>query len=108
MNLASLADQNLEQYGEYERLVFEGKRFTNRQLHEASQRLAGALVALGCAPSDRVVLMMPNSPEVLIAYPAIWRAGLAVVPVLFVLEAREVAYIVRNSEANRKFWPAEK
>jgi long-chain acyl-CoA synthetase len=99
MNLATLADQNLEQYGEYERLIFEGKTFTNRQLHDASLRLAGGLVALGCAPSDRVVLMMPNSPDVLVAYPAIWRAGLAVVPVLFVLEARELAYIVRNAEA---------
>ncbi|HEX3771274.1 MAG TPA: long-chain-fatty-acid--CoA ligase [Polyangiaceae bacterium] len=99
MNLATLAEQNLTQYGEYDRLVFEGRTFTNRQLHEASMRLAGALVALGCAPSDRVILMMPNAPEVLVAYPAIWRAGLAVVPVLFVLEARELAYIVRNSAA---------
>jgi long-chain acyl-CoA synthetase len=99
MNLASLAEQNLAQYGEYERLVFEGKTLTNLDLHEASLRLAGALVELGCRPEDRVVLMMPNGPEVLVAYPAIWRAGLVVVPVLFVLEARELAYIVRNSAA---------
>src|ERR1019366_6032419 len=99
MNLASLAEQNLAEYGEYDRLVFEGKTFTNRDLHEASLRFAGALVELGCGLSDKVVVMMPNGPEVLIAYPAIWRAGLVVVPVLFVLEARELAYIVQNSAA---------
>src|ERR1019366_5714877 len=99
MNLASLAEQNLAQYGEYERLVFEGKTLTNLDLHEASLRLPGALVEARGRPEDRVVLMMPNGPEVLVAYPAIWRAGLVVVPVLFVLEARELAYIVRNSAA---------
>jgi long-chain acyl-CoA synthetase len=99
MNLASLAEQNLAEYGEYDRLAFEGKTFTNRDLHEASLRFAGALVELGCGLSDKVVVMMPNGPEMLIAYPAIWRAGLVVVPVLSVLEARELAYIVQNSAA---------
>jgi long-chain acyl-CoA synthetase len=99
MNLALLAEKNLAEYGEYDRLVFEGKSFTNRQLHEASCRLAGALVGLGCRPGDRVVLMMPNSAEVFVAYPAVWRAGLTVVPVLFVLEPRELAFIIENAEA---------
>ncbi len=99
MNLASLAEKNLADYGEYERLLFEGKSFTNRQLHDSSCRLAQALVDLGCQPGDKVVLMMPNGPEVFITYPAIWRAGLTVIPVLFVLEAREVAFIVENSRA---------
>jgi long-chain acyl-CoA synthetase len=99
MNLASLAEKNLADYGEYERLVYEGKSFTNRALHERSCRLAAALVALGCRPGDKVVVMMPNSPDVLVAYPAIWRAGLTVIPVLFVLDARELAYILENSGA---------
>ncbi|HEX4447667.1 MAG TPA: long-chain fatty acid--CoA ligase [Polyangiaceae bacterium] len=99
MNLASLAEQNLAEYGVYERLVFEGRGYTNRELHDLSCRLAGALVGLGCRPGDKVVLMMPNAPEVLVTYPAAWRAGLAIVPVLFVLEARELAYILANSGA---------
>jgi long-chain acyl-CoA synthetase len=99
MNLARLAEKDLADFGEYDRLVFEGKTFTNRQLHDASRRLARALVELGCLPGDKVVLMMPNGPEVFISYPAIWRAGLTVIPVLFVLEARELAYILDNSDA---------
>jgi long-chain acyl-CoA synthetase len=99
MNLASLAEQNLAEYGDYERLVFEGRVFTNRQLHESSCRLASALLALGCKTGDRVVLMMANAPEVFVTYPAVWRAGLVVVPVLHVLDARELAYILQNSKA---------
>ncbi len=99
MNLASLAEKNLADYGEYERLLFEGRSFTNRQLHDASCRFARALVELECLPGDKVILMMPNGPEVFVTYPAIWRAGLTVIPVLFVLEARELAYILDNSNA---------
>ena len=99
MNLASLAEENLDEFGEYERLVFEGKSLTNRALHDASCRLARALLDQGCRDGDKVVLMMANGPEVFITYPAVWRAGLAVVPVLFLLDARELAYIVENSRA---------
>ncbi len=99
MNLASLAETNLAEHGEYDRLVFEGKAFTNRALHEASCRLARALLDLGCHEGDRVVLMMANSPEVFVTYPAVWRAGLTVVPVLFLLDARELTYIIENSKA---------
>ncbi len=99
MNLATLAERNLTEFGEYERLVFEGKTFTNRALHEASCRLARALLDLGCREGDKVVLMMANGPEVFVSYPAVWRAGLTVVPVLFLLDARELTYIVENSRA---------
>ncbi len=99
MNLASLAEKNLAEFGEYERLVFEGKVLTNRALHDASCRFASALRQLGCDEGDKVVLMMANGPEVFVTYPAVWRAGLTVVPVLFLLDARELTYIVENSRA---------
>ncbi len=99
MNLASLADKNIEEFGTYDRLVFEGRTFTNEELHEKSKRLATALQKLGLGPDDKIVIMMMNGPEVLIGYSGIWRAGLIVVPVLFLLEAHELAYILENSEA---------
>ena len=99
MNLASLAERNLAEHGDYERLVFEGRRLTNRDLHETSLRLATGLASLGLRDGDRVVVMMPNAPEVLASYPAVWRAGLIVIPVLFLLEAHELRYILENSGA---------
>ena len=56
MNLATLAEKNLAEFGEYDRLVFEGKPLTNRALHDASCRLARALLDLGCRENDKVVL----------------------------------------------------
>lgn len=99
MNLALLAEQNLAEFGEYERLIFEGRSYTNLQLHEQAARFAGALSALGLGPDDRVVVMMPNGPEVFVSYEGIWRAGMTAIPVLFLLEAHELRYILDNSGA---------
>ncbi|HEX3596397.1 MAG TPA: class I adenylate-forming enzyme family protein, partial [Polyangiaceae bacterium] len=99
MNLAALAEQNLAEHGEYERLVFEGRSYTNKELHDRSARLARALHRLGLAPGDKVVVMMTNCPEVFVSYAGIWRAGLVTIPVLFLLESNEVRYILKNSEA---------
>jgi long-chain acyl-CoA synthetase len=99
MNLASLAERDLAEYGEYERLIFEDNSYTNRRLHDLSTRLAGALHALGLVVEDKVVVMMPNGPEVFVSYAAIWRAGMTAIPVLFLLEAHELRYILENSGA---------
>ncbi len=99
MNLATLAERNLAEYGEYDRLVFEGRTYTNRELHETSTRLATALGKLGLGPGDKVVVLLPNCPEVLITFAGVWRAGMTAIPVLFLLEAHELRYILENSEA---------
>ena len=99
MNLATLPRDNLEKFGEYARLIFEGRSWTNRELYEASRRLASALARLELAPDDKVVVFARNCPEVLISYPAIWSAGCVVIPVLFLLDTNELSYILKNSEA---------
>jgi long-chain acyl-CoA synthetase len=64
-----------------------------------SARLAAALADLGLKPGDRVALAMTNNPEYLAILFAVWRAGLAAVPVNARLHAREIAYIVADCEA---------
>ena len=73
MNLASLVEHNLREFGEYETTVFEGNWITNRGQAERSFRFANALRSLGVGPGDRVVVMLPNCPEVTQCYGAILR-----------------------------------
>jgi long-chain acyl-CoA synthetase len=99
MNLAKLGEDNVATFGEYPALVFEGRELTNVDQQRGANRLANALRRLGVAPGDRVVVMLPNCPEVLQAYAAILKMGAVAVPVVFLLGAREVRHILAHSEA---------
>jgi len=65
MSLTRLADESLDKYGEYVALAFEGRRYTNLEQAQAASRQAHALRRLGVGPGDRVVVMLPNCPEVI-------------------------------------------
>lgn len=99
MNLARLGEESIQRYGEYTSLAFEGRQYTNVEQHRAGARLANALRRLGVDTGDRVVVMLPNCPEVMQSYSAILRAGGVIVPVIFLLGAEEVGHILAHSEA---------
>jgi long-chain acyl-CoA synthetase len=99
MTLARLGDESIQRYGEYEALAFEGRRLTNVDQQRAACRTAHALRRLGVEPGDRVVVMLPNCPEVMQSYGGILRAGAVIVPVIFLLGEAEVAHILSDSEA---------
>jgi long-chain acyl-CoA synthetase len=99
VNVASLADDAFARNGDYPSLWFEGRWYTSGEMHAATAAAAAGLRDLGVRPGDRVVVTMLNCPEVGITYNAAWRAGAAVVPVLFLLTAEELAHILRDAEA---------
>jgi long-chain acyl-CoA synthetase len=99
MSLAHLAEESLDKYGEYVALAFEGHRYTNLDQQREACRLAHALRRLGVGIGDRVVVMLPNCPEVTQSYAAILKCGGVIVPVIFLLGDREVGHIVADSEA---------
>ena len=99
MSLALLSDDNIQRFGEYEALAFEGRRITNMDQHRAASCVAHALVRLGVQPGDRVVVMLPNCPQVMQSYGGILRVGAVIVPVIFLLGEAEVAHILADSEA---------
>ena len=98
-HLARLAEQAFERLGDHKALWFDGDWFSTGQLRERASRIGRGLVELGIAPGDRVVVMLPNSPIVPGVYNAIWRAGAAVTPLMFLLPPDEVGRIISDSEA---------
>ena len=99
MNLARLGEANVERFGEYAALHFEGREFTNVDQQRTAARVANALARMGVRPGDRVVVLMPNCPEVLAAYSGILKAGAVIVPIVFLLSADEVRHILADSAA---------
>src|ERR1700693_6261094 len=98
-NLARLAERSFERKGDYEALLFEGRWHRSGELFERSRRLGAGLSALGVKPGDRVVVTMANSPEVGIAYQALWRAGAVVTPASFLLPVEELRHVLGDAQA---------
>ena len=98
-NLARLSERTLERLGDREALFFEGRWYRSGELHGRAARLAGGLVGLGLMPGDRVAVMTSNSPDVGVIYNALWRAGAAITPVIFLLSEADLRNILVDSQA---------
>jgi long-chain acyl-CoA synthetase len=99
VNLARLGEESVQRWGEYVSLAFEGREWTNVEQQRAANRFAHALGRLGVGVGDRVVVLLPNCPEVLQAYAGILKTGGVIVPVVFLLGPSEVGHILADSEA---------
>ena len=99
INIAELFDDGLRRNGDHPALWFEGRWWGSAELNRAGHGLATGLRDLGLQPGDRVVVTMMNCPEVATSYLGAWTAGIAVVPVLFLLTTDELRHIVEDSGA---------
>jgi long-chain acyl-CoA synthetase len=99
-NLSELEFEHLDRFGVYTRLYFQDTHYTNLEELRLSGRLARVLREFHVRPGDRVVVMMPNCPELTAAFGAAWMIGAAIVPVIPQWTATEVATILVNSEAS--------
>lgn len=79
--------------------IFFGKRMSYGAVKEASDRLAASLQGLGVQPGDRVALLLPNSPQFIIAYYAILKAGAVVVALNPLYTAHELLFHLNDSGA---------
>src|SRR5579871_5533942 len=92
-NLARLELENIERFGVYTRLYFEERSYTNAEELRYAGALARVLEGYGVRRGDRVLLMMPNMPELTAAFQAIWTIGATVIPVIAQWTSGEVGHI---------------
>ncbi|UTP38274.1 acyl--CoA ligase [Phenylobacterium sp. LH3H17] len=71
--------------------------FTRGQIAADIAALADGLKHAGYARGDRIAIAAENSYEFVLAYLAVMRAGLVVVPINFKLPAETIAYILRDA-----------
>src|SRR3954463_8340364 len=83
-----------------EALVYgEAPRFTFAALEREARTIARGLIALGVEPGERVVLWATNVPEWVVLQFAIAKAGAILVTANTSLRARDLDYLLRQSEA---------
>ncbi|MGQ9501524.1 MAG: long-chain-fatty-acid--CoA ligase [Anaerolineae bacterium] len=99
VSLDDLLRDTAQRYADKAALIFGQNTLTYRELDELVNRLAAALQRLGVRKGDRVALYLPNCPQMVIGYFAVWRVGGIAVPVNIAYVAREFAQQVHNAGA---------
>ena len=79
LNIPQVLDQAVKEYPDKVCLHFQGTDLTYQQVADASDNLARWLVASGIKKGDRVGLMLLNSPQFVISFFAVQKAGAVVV-----------------------------
>jgi long-chain acyl-CoA synthetase len=98
-NVAFLEYDNIEQYGNYTRLHYDNRSYTNIEELQYAGRIACTLRERGIRPGDRVLAVMPNTPELAATFQAIWTIGAVMVAVNPQWSVAELAYALNDSGA---------
>jgi long-chain acyl-CoA synthetase len=81
-------------------IFFEGSQLSYRRLNHEANRFANALLSLGVGKGARVVLLLPNVPQIVIGFYGTMKAGATAVFVPPVIEPDEVLRQVKDSDAS--------
>lgn len=79
-------------------VIFQDQVLTYRALEERSNRLAHALQSLGLKKGDRVAIVSPNRPEIVVAECAFYKLGLVKVALNSRLSPQELEDALTNAE----------
>jgi long-chain acyl-CoA synthetase len=73
--LVDVVRESARQRPDHPALLFQGARLSYAELDRLSDAFAAALAARGIEKGDRVALLLPNSPQFIIAQLGVWKAG---------------------------------
>jgi long-chain acyl-CoA synthetase len=75
ITLVDLLRQTAEEHPEYPALLFMENTISYGELQQESDAFAAALHAGGVRKGDRVAVLLPNSPQMIVAEFGIWKTG---------------------------------
>ena len=77
-------------------LIFKGTRLSYARLEQLTNAFGAALVAQGVKKGDRVALLLPNSPQSIIAQLGVWKAGAIACPINSLYTPRELEHALNE------------
>jgi len=97
MNLSYIIDRAATYFADKTALVFGRQAYSYGQLQKSVNRIAAFLVKEGLRPGDLVALYVPNSPEWIVAYYGIIRAGGVALCLNPVYKRLEIEHLLKDS-----------
>jgi len=98
MDILQILDERAKTTPDKPAIIFQDQAISFFQLADKSLRLAAALKKLGVNKADKVAIYLPNWPEYIFTYLAIWRSGATGVPLDFMLTEDELVSCLTHSE----------
>jgi long-chain acyl-CoA synthetase len=87
-------------YPDRSAIRFFGRSISYRELDSLTNRFANALVSLGVQKGERVALLMPNCPQMVLAYYGGMRAGAVMVPTSPLYVESELEHQLADADAS--------
>jgi long-chain acyl-CoA synthetase len=98
--LHSLLSSAARRFPQHTALSFEGAGMSYRQLDQAANRFANLLLACGIQKGERVMLILPNLPQMVIAFYGALKAGAVAVFTLPTTQPAELIHQIRDAGAS--------
>lgn len=102
-----ILEKNIDRYADRDAIIFvnhedlsEFGRLSYKELWQKANSLAANLRELGIHKGDRVAVLLPNSPAIIISYYAIWMAGAVVAPYNVMAKEKELRYHIKDTGAS--------
>ncbi len=97
--LQACLEETSARYPDHAAIIFMDRKITYGTLHKLVNRFAASLQRLDISRGDKVALFLPNSPQFVIAYYGVLKAGAVVVPVNPLYTERELLHLLEDCGA---------
>jgi long-chain acyl-CoA synthetase len=97
--LVDLADETAHERPDHPAMLFKGRRISYAEMDRLSDACAAAFAGLGVKHGDRVCLLLPNTPQLVIALLGVWKAGGIAVPTNPLYTERELEHALKECGA---------
>ncbi len=105
IDIVNALEKGAKEYPDKPAVIFKGQPVSFRELRDKVFALADSLKNLGLGRGDKAAIYLPNWPEYIYSYLAVWCLGATAVPLDFMLTQEEVVSCLLHSEC--KFFIAK-
>ncbi len=98
MNVSTLLEKRSHSCAQKAAIIFKDKSVSFAELKTSVYKLAAGLAKAGVEKGDRVAIYLPNWPEYIYSYLAVWCLGATAVPLDFMLTQDELISCLAHSE----------
>lgn len=96
MTLVEILEKNAREIPEKTAIIFHNIKINYRELNETVNKLANSLMDMGFGKGDRVGLMLPRIPELVIGFLAVAKSQGIAVPINFELTEENIKTILNS------------